>query len=86
MVFYGDSTCYPQASSKRNAVRSYQSDLDWVLHGYEIGIGYKGGGEVEDIVDMTLNGPSCDTIVVPILGNDFICWNKATKSDDVVPT
>ena len=79
IMFYGDSSCYAKADTKTKQVRSYKNDVSWELHGYNVDIMYKPGGKVSDIVSMILNGPWCDTIVVSILGNDFI-----TPNNDVV--
>ena len=84
IMFYGDSSCYAKADTKQNKVRSYKSDVSWILDGYNIDIIYKAGAKVADIVDLILNGPWCDTIVVSILGNDFMYWNTATQTNDVV--
>ena len=45
VMFYGDSSCYAKADSKHNKVRSYKSDVSWVLNGYNVDIVYQAGGK-----------------------------------------
>ena len=49
-MFYGDSSCYAKADSKHNKVRSYKSDVSWILNGYNIDIVYKPGGKVQTLL------------------------------------
>ena len=79
LIFYGDSSCY--CKTEKRVRKEYGEIKQGSLYYSTPAITCQAGACVRDVTKMIWDGPFVETIVVSILGNDFIDANWSVISD-----